>query len=112
MVRHISLPVACIVTLAACSPAQLAATATKAALPPETVTKIEGICRTAEPLVRLAAAMPSSIPAIGSAKDIAQFVGAFCDPLLAAGRLPPTADVNSLPWLSDNLAGLRAVLGR
>lgn len=93
--------------LSACSPSQIAATATRAALPAETVAAITRLCGHAEPFVRLAGAMP--IPAAG--KEIAAHLGAYCDRMLA-GTVPETTDGNTLAWLGDNLAGLRAALGR
>lgn len=93
--------------VAACSTAQLAATGTRAALSPETVATLAGICRQGQPLLPLAAhpAMPESI------RDIGQFVGAYCGALLA-GTVPPTTDGNTANWLAHNLATLRALLGR
>src|SRR5688500_7737794 len=90
--------------VAACSTAQLAATGTRAALSPETVAKITGLCRFAEPLVPLAAALPR-------AQDIATFVGAYCGQMLA-GTIPSTTDQNTPSWLQTNVATLRALLGR
>lgn len=40
-----------------------------------------------------------------------QNIAGYCDPLLA-GSLPATTDGNTASWLAENLAGLRAVLGR
>lgn len=94
-------------SLAACSTAQLAATGTRAALSAETVATLTGICRQGQPLLPIAAhpAMPESV------RDIGQFVGAYCGALLA-GSVPPTTDGNTANWLAQNLATLRALLGR
>lgn len=98
---------ASLLALTACSPAQLAATGSRAVLSPETTARITGLCRQGEPLVRLAAAAP--IPAEG--KEIAAFVSSYCDALLV-GAPPATTDANTESWLAQNLAGLRGILGR
>lgn len=102
-----------IAALTACSPAQIAATGSRAVLSPETTARITGLCRQGEPLVRLAASMPlaSAVPGVGAAKEIAEFVAGYCDALLV-GAPPATTDGNTANWLEQNLAGLRGILGR
>lgn len=98
--------------LAACSPGQIAATATSALLLPEVKSRITGLCRQGEPLVRLAAALPlGGIPAAGAAKEVAAFVAGYCDQMLA-GAVPPTTDGNTESWLAQNIAGLRGILAQ
>lgn len=86
--------------------APVAASLTPAALSPDTVSTITGLCRQAQPLVGLAGLTPSA-----PAQEVAAFVGAYCGQMLA-GQVPPTTDANTVNWLGQNLAGLRAQLGR
>lgn len=107
------LAAASMLALTACSPAQLAATGSRAVLSPETTARITGLCRQGEPLVRFAASMPlaSAVPGVGAAKEIAEFVAGYCDALLV-GAPPATTDGNTENWLAQNLVGLRGILGR
>lgn len=92
--------------LAACSMPQLAATATNAALSADTVARLASVCRGGQTIVAIAAgpAMPASV------KEIATFVGAYCGQL-TAGTVPATTDANTVSWLQQNIAALRALVG-
>lgn len=87
----------------------LAVTATRAALPPETIEKIAGLCRVGEPFIGLAAAAP--FPADSSLKTITSYLAGYCGQMLA-GAVPPTTDGNTISWLTQNIGTLRALLGR
>jgi len=93
--------------IAACSLPQLAATGTRAALSPETVATLTGICRSGNNVIAIASspAMPASVQEIGA------FVGSYCGQLLA-GALPSTTDGNTVGWLEQNLGAIRMALGR
>lgn len=94
---------ACCLALAACSGMQLAATATKTALPADQVARLQGICTKAQPLLDVVVAIPS-------AKDYAIDAQAYCKEL-NAGVVPPTTDTNTLSWLPSVIKVAAQVAG-
>ena len=104
--KRVALVVGICFLLGACSLPQIAAKVSTAALSPATMQTIANVCRQGEPFVQIAA-VASSI----SIKEIASFITAYCEPLLA-GSVPATTDSNTVSWLQKNLNSLRALLGR
>lgn len=107
--QRFALAVALTVPLAAC-PGQnlpgLVAAAAPAALSPQTIATMQTWCSRGAPLIQIAQGQ-NIIPA---GKEIAGFVGPFCASL-AAGQVPPSADVHSADWLASNIVGLARSLG-
>lgn len=73
-------------------------------LPPEHLAELQSICQTAG--LPLAIASAPTMPAV--LRETAIYGASFCDQL-RAGMVPPTADGNSVSWLSRIVAVLPAV---